>query len=339
MKIAIIGNGMIGATCAYYLSQKKEFEIDLYDDNFLSGTQAAVGIVAPWVTQRRNKAWYHLVKEGADFYTQLINDLQNSSFKEDTGVLIIHPSQHDKLLNLAYTRLKESPIMKSVVPMTSHPNIPQDFKFEKGFFIEGAFRIDGKQYLKVLDKMTPDVHKINATANLKDILDLNYDKVLLACGGRTQDILNDIHIKLDHSAQKGMLLEFPYPKNQSPIIMPQGEIDFIFKETSLIIGASHEKEYMDTNFDPKVFESLVAAAQKYMPINTNDYTYRIGLRSFNSKNLPFFGNFQTHPNLYCAAGLGSSGLSSGPYIGYLLAQHFIHNIPLDPQYSVNQFVK
>ncbi len=338
MRIAIIGNGMIGATCAYYLSQDKDITIDIYDDGILSGTTAAVGIVSPWVTQRRNKAWYHLVKEGADFYTKLFKDLNDTSFKEDTGVIIMHPKQHDKLLNLAQKRLLESPIMKSVKEITSHPDIPENFKFDKGIYIEGAFRVDGKIYLDVLKTQTKNINTSNTTAQLKDILNQDYDKILVACGGRTQEILDDINIKLDHYAQKGMLIELPYKENNSPILMPQGEIDFLFKHDALVIGASHEKEYPHTDFDQNIFDSLVSKAEEFMPLDTSDYTYRIGLRSHNSKNLPFFGNFKSHPNLYCAAGLGSSGISSGPYIGYLLAQHFIHGTKLDDIYSVNQFV-
>lgn len=339
MKIAIIGKGMIGATCAFYLSKEDNISIDLFDDETLSGTHGAVGIVCPWVTQRRNKAWYHLVKEGAEFYSTLIEDMGNEHFIERTGAIITHPKQHDKLLKIALSRVDESPSMKEVYEITSHPDIPKDFKMDKGIYVSGAFRVDGKHYVESISQLMPSVNMIHETVNLQDIINKGYDKILVACGGRTQDILDNINIKLDHYPQKGMLIELPYEKNNSPIIMPPGELDFLFKHDALVIGASHEKEYPHLEFDQKIFDDLITQARAFMPIDTTGYITRIGLRSHNSKNLPFFGKVSDDSNVYCAAGLGSSGLTSGPYIGYLIAQHFIHNTALDEAYSVKQFIK
>ncbi len=48
-------------------------------------------------------------------------------------------------------------------------------------------------------------------------------------------------------------------------------------------------------------------------------TMRVGTRAYTSDFAPFFGEVPDETNLFAASGLGSSGLTTGPYIGYLLA--------------------
>ncbi|MEN2256199.1 FAD-dependent oxidoreductase, partial [Enterococcus faecium] len=48
------------------------------------------------------------------------------------------------------------------------------------------------------------------------------------------------------------------------------------------------------------------------------YEFRVGTRAYTSDFSPFFGLLTDDPSLLAASGLGSSGLTTGPYIGYLL---------------------
>lgn len=52
---------------------------------------------------------------------------------------------------------------------------------------------------------------------------------------------------------------------------------------------------------------------------TIPFHYRVGTRAYTSDYAPFFGQLDDH--LLLASGLGSSGLTTGPYIGYLLAHY------------------
>ena len=52
----------------------------------------------------------------------------------------------------------------------------------------------------------------------------------------------------------------------------------------------------------------------------------MGTRAYTSDFAPFFGEVEPKSNLLVASGLGSSGLTVGPLIGYLLAQKVNHGI-------------
>src|SRR5690625_876331 len=84
MKVIIIGSGIVGATTAYYLA-KNNIHVTLIDRNEPGrATDAAAGIICPWLAQRRNQAWYTLAQKGARFYPELVESLATDG-EEDIG--------------------------------------------------------------------------------------------------------------------------------------------------------------------------------------------------------------------------------------------------------------
>ena len=92
-KVAIVGAGIVGATTAYYLSKEADVKVTVYDHGLGQATKAAAGIISPWFSKRRNKAWYKMARLGADFYIDLLNDLQESGqevdFYQRSGVFLL----------------------------------------------------------------------------------------------------------------------------------------------------------------------------------------------------------------------------------------------------------
>lgn len=92
-KVAIIGAGIVGSTAAYYLSKNPVYQVTVFDHGIGQATKAAAGIISPWFSKRRNKAWYRMARLGADFYLDLIADLQKDGFAtefyQQTGVFLL----------------------------------------------------------------------------------------------------------------------------------------------------------------------------------------------------------------------------------------------------------
>ena len=80
MKIAVVGGGIVGATCAYYLSKEQKNEIVVFDYGVGQATKASAGIISPWFSKRRNKPWYKMARLGADFYLKLVKDLEDDGY-------------------------------------------------------------------------------------------------------------------------------------------------------------------------------------------------------------------------------------------------------------------
>ncbi|EKA02822.1 DadA family oxidoreductase, partial [Streptococcus sp. GMD4S] len=68
---------------------------------------------------------------------------------------------------------------------------------------------------------------------------------------------------------------------------------------------------------------------------------RVGIRAYTSDFSPFFGEVPGLAGVYAASGLGSSGLTTGPIIGYHLAQLIQDKeLTLDPvNYPIANYVK
>ena len=346
-KIAIIGGGIVGSCAAFYLT-KAGMSVVLYDTDKGQASKAAVGIICPWVSQRRNKDWYELVESGASFYHQLVKDLDNDSFYEPTGAVLTHPTRLDKMLQLANKRSDSAKIMGNIKLITKkeHLNIlPLELNWEKGLYIQGAARVDGKAMVELLQKkaVKQGLVIIEKSVSFKKEADSylvegeSYTDLVLACGAWLPELFKDKSYHVDVSPQKGQLIEFDKllkPQIHAfPLFIPKGEIDLLFgKDGSLVVGASHEiGNYKDIEADKLVLESLKNQASEFYPaLKTREYnTSRVGLRAYTSDFLPFYGVLPFMPSVYVASGLGSSGLTSGPIIAYRLSQAIIGKLDLN----------
>ncbi|MEG0327235.1 MAG: FAD-dependent oxidoreductase [Erysipelothrix sp.] len=348
MKIAVIGGGIVGSTTAFYLSENNDIDVTLFDEGVGQATSAAVGIICPWVSQRRNKEWYELVRDGAEFYHTLISDLEDDSFYYNSGTLIFHDTLLEKLEKIALDRLPDAPAMKSIKKLSESEVkalLPDGFTAKKALFVEGGSQIDGKQLVALLkDKATSNgirfVEK-KAVVTFEEghyvIEGESFDGCVIATGAWINQTMDGL--LFDVRPQKGQLIEtkISITRDNFPVLMPKGEIDILVnKEGNVVVGASHENDKdFDLSFDERVIESLIQGAREWIPeLTRNDVlSSRVGTRAHTSNFSPFYGPVSSYPHLYVASGLGSSGLTSGPYIGYILAKAFIEEMeswPLHP---------
>ena|SRR5690606_40186684 len=108
-EVIVVGAGVLGASTAYHLV-KMGAKVTIVDAG-LEGqaTVAAAGIICPWTSQRRNKKWYTLAKNGAAYFSTLIPALEEDSdidtgYKK-VGAISIH-TDSEKLKKMKERALK-----------------------------------------------------------------------------------------------------------------------------------------------------------------------------------------------------------------------------------------
>ncbi|MCR8967409.1 NAD(P)/FAD-dependent oxidoreductase [Streptococcus zalophi] len=342
MKIAIIGGGIVGSTAAYYLAKEKEMSVFLFDNGKGQATKAAAGIISPWFSKRRNKAWYKMARLGADFYQKLLQDLENDGIKNDfyeqSGVFLFKKKEEslEELFELAKSRKQETPLIGEIA-LKSFDDLKEDYPYLSGFkktlFASGGARVDGGKLVKTLQnthKITIIHQKVSLeiTENQQYMINgIVFDKVILASGAWLSSILEPLGYQVDVRPQKGQLRDYYFSKksfNHYPVLMPEGETDIIpFSDGKVSVGASHENEMgYDLSEDKSILDSIEKEALTYFTaLNQADKTEtRIGTRAYTSDFSPFFGQVPQLPNVFVASGLGSSGLTTGPLIAYQLVQ-------------------
>lgn len=333
-EIAVIGGGIVGSTTAFYLA-KEGYNVVLYDQDKFQGTKAAVGIICPWVNQRRSKAWYDLVRKGAAFYPKLLKDLDDNQSYVTNGTLIVNPKQHDKLWKIAVKRQKDAPDMGQVTQIANQGQW-YDFKvnWKKGIYVSGGGQVNGlalrNQIIKQAVNMGVTFKKEKATIVLSDqgyiVNGKKYSKIVIAVGPWLNDLLaNFTQERYKVTKQRGVLAIFDLKQTQSvPVIIPAGEYDYLFNEKGhVVVGATHENcDVFSQDHDLEAYNSMISHAINFIPSlkDADIIDKKIGYRAQSSDNIPFYGCMATHPDIYLASGLGSSGLTTGPLIAYRLAQ-------------------
>ncbi|MFC3932291.1 NAD(P)/FAD-dependent oxidoreductase [Streptococcus dentapri] len=335
MKVAVIGAGIVGATAAYYLSKEDNLEITVFDYGRGQATKAAAGIISPWFSKRRNKAWYRMARLGADFYQTLVADLQADGFATDfykqTGVYLLKNDETKltELQELAKDRRKEAPLIGHL-ELLNHSKVAVDFPDLEGFnkllFASGGARVEGAHLTKTLLAASAcQLVSKKVTVSLSEqgylISDQIFDQVILAAGAWLPDLLAPLGYKVDIRPQKGQLRDYFFEglvTEDLPVVMPEGELDIIpFKSGQISIGASHENDQgYDLTVDSSILAKLETEALKYFPKlrEASSFSERVGTRAYTSDFAPFYGQLPENPGLFVASGLGSSGLTTGPLI-------------------------
>lgn len=348
-QVIIIGGGIVGSTAAFYLSQDPSINLTLIDHGVGTATRAAAGIICPWMAQKKNKDWYKLTSEGAVFYRKLVSDLEAAGasdipFKQ-TGTIGLKskPELLDKIQKIAEDRRVDTPTIGQITTMQGAeitdylPPLKPDFY---GIHLEGGGRIDGGRLIDILQEevLKNGGARLQGQAKMLDEhtveLDgqkLSADHIILAVGAWLPHILEPLGYQVDVRPQKGQLLELDteYGTSTWPVCMPYGEIDILpFENGKIIIGATHEDNMgYDLELDSEKIKAMHIKASEFMPdlANYPVARTRIGTRAYTSTYSPFYGNIEDKPTVWVASGLGSTGLTNGPFIGWQIAQEILEN--------------
>lgn len=339
-KVAIVGAGIVGATAAYYLSKETDIEVTVFDNGYGQATKAAAGIISPWFSKRRNKAWYKMARLGADFYVDLLTDLekfgQKVDFYQRSGVFLLKKddSKLEELYQLALQRRDESPLIGelAILDQAAASSLFPGLKgFERLLYASGGARVDGQLLVsRLLD--ASQVKVVNKEVSLTPLLsgyqidNQMFDQVILSTGAWLGHILEPLGYGVDVRPQKGQLRDYQVDLDMAsyPVVMPEGEWDLIpFPGDKLSLGATHENDMgFDLTVDKNLLRQMAEVASPFYPSLKEALISgeRVGIRAYTSDFSPFFGQVPDLSNVYAASGLGSSGLTTGPIIGYHLAQ-------------------
>ena len=360
-KVAIIGAGIVGATAAYYLAKEADLEVTVFDHGQGQATKAAAGIISPWFSKRRNKAWYKMARLGADFYVDLLTDLEKSGqeidFYHRSGVFLLKKdeSKLEELYQLALQRREESTLIGQLAILdqaSANELFPGLQGFDRLLYASGGARVDGQILVtRLLEASHVNLVKEKVTLTPLpsgyQIGEEMFDQVILATGAWLGDILEPLGYEVDVRPQKGQLRDYQLTKDMKsyPVVMPEGEWDLIpFSGGKLSLGATHENDMgFDLTVDEPLLQQMEEAALPYYPALAEATTIgeRVGIRAYTRDFSPFFGQVPGLAGVYVAGGLGSSGLTTGPIIGYHLAQLVQDKeLTLDPvNYPISNYVK
>ena len=352
MKVIVIGAGIAGSSTAYQLAKlgADVLIIDRKDDG--QATDAAAGIICPWLSQRRNKAWYRLAKGGARYYPVLIEELESEGETETgyarVGALSIHTDQGkiDNMEERANKRIVDAAEIGEINRLDEHKThelFPLLAEGYSSLHISGAARVDGRALRDALlrsaqrngAKLIYGDAKLEFQSNcvtgvIVDAIRYPANKVIVCAGAWAGLLLQPLGIDFKVSYQKAQIMHLQIPDSTQPtgswpVVMPPSDQYLLaFEQQKIVIGATHENnvEGYDTRITPGGMHEIVSKCLAFAP-DLADSTFqevRVGFRPFTADFLPVIGAIPEWEGLLAVNGLGASGLTMGPYIGAQLAK-------------------
>lgn len=358
-KVIVIGSGILGASTAYQLAKMgaEVIVIDRKDQG--QATDAAAGIICPWLSQRRNQAWYRLAKAGVRFYPELINELISEGETEtgyaQVGALSIHEDVNkiSKMEERAHARKADAPEIGEITRLNEEETRERFPLLREGYHsvhISGAARVDGRALRDALIRSAQrhGAELITGNAELQYQASritgavvgskrYSADDVIVCAGAWANQLLQPLGIHFQVHYQKAQIMHVEVSDHPDtgdwPVIMPPSDQYLLaFDNRRIVIGATHEndiKDY-DTRVTPGGMQEILNKGLALAP-SLADSTFqgvRVGFRPFTPGFLPVIGTVPGWEGLMTANGLGASGLTMGPFLGYQLAKLALR-MPLD----------
>lgn len=350
-KVIVVGSGILGASTAYQLAKRGAEVLIIDRKDRGQATDAAAGIICPWISQRRNQDWYQLAKAGARFYPGLIEELKSEGETEtgyaQVGALSIHTDvdKINKMQERAHLRKEDAPEIADITCLDVKETLERFPLLEESFqsvFISGAARIDGRALRDALIR-SAQRHKavlINGDATLQYESDrvtgvvvdgkiISADTVIVCAGAWANELLKPLGIDFKVHYQKAQIMHLQVHDREDtgnwPVVIPPSDQYLLaFDQQKIVIGATHENdiEGYDTRVTAGGMQEILNKGLELAP-GLADSTFqevRVGFRPFTPGFLPVMGAVPGWDGLITANGLGASGLTMGPFIGSQLAK-------------------
>lgn len=343
----IVGGGILGASTAYHLAKRnvKVTLVDRQDKGQASAT--AAGIICPWISQRRNKKWYALVKNGAHYYKQLVEELEDlgetSTGYKQVGAIALQndPKKLQKMLERAIEKRMDAPeigelkILSTEETREYFPLISKDFT---SLYVEGAARVDGSAMRDALisaaKKLGAEVIYDNATFS-NGVLKVNdqlmdADAIVLTAGAWGNELPQKLGVDMKVSFQKAQIMHFQVNNldtGEWPVVLPPtNQYLLTFDNGKVVAGSTYEE---NTGYDTEVteagkkelLEKAISVASSLE--NASVREVRVGFRPYTPDFLPVIGKLPGFESIFFSNGLGASGLTAGPFVGAELARFIL----------------
>ena len=347
----VIGAGILGASTAYRLAREGAAValIDRKDPG--QATDAAAGIICPWLSQRRNRAWYRLAKAGARYYPELIEQLRQDG-ETDTGyarvgALSVHadPEKIGKMEERARLRREEAPEIGEIEVLDEGETrelFPPLAEGLRAVRIGGAARVDGRALRDALVRAAVRrgavlVHGdaeltyegTRVTGAVVGGKRYSADAAIACAGAWAKELLLPLGLRFHVGYQKAQIMHLELNGDPDtglwPVVIPPSDQYLLaFERRRIVIGATHENgiEGYDTRATAGGMREVLDKGLEVAPglADAAVAETRTGFRPFTPGFLPVIGAVPGWEGLLAANGLGASGLTVGPYLGSQLAK-------------------
>ena len=356
--VVIIGGGIVGCACAYYLA-RAGVKVHLVERGPLGSGASRAGMshIVTWEEPEMHLA---LARTSRELYETLAEDLPVEIEYRCTGSLAV-VEQPEGLSGMAamINRLRawglgcellDAQDLRRVEPALA-PDLPGGAYFPNDGMVNPllatqALAQAARQHGAVVESGV-EVTGIDLDPHSRRILGVQTQRgrlaasqVVIAAGAWSGTLGRMAGIELPIQPRKGTLaVTAPVPEDllRCKVILSAGYMESVkgdgngvavaaniqqVKNGNLLLGSSRQFAGFDTRVEPEVVSEVIRRCVRFVPALAGALAVRFwaGLRPYTPDLLPVIGPLSSVPGLFVASGHEGIGITEGPVTGLLISQ-------------------
>lgn len=364
--VVIIGGGIIGCACAYYLTQEG-VRVRLVEKGALGSGASKAGMTHV-VTWEEPEIHLRLAKESKHLYQELSQSLPLDIQYRETGSIAIveRPEGMEAFIATVHRlqtwgvrcQLLNAKELVAIEPKVA-PDVGGGAYFEEDaqvnpLYATQALALAAKERGAVIDtfnevlgiECSPESQQVIAVQTKKERIPTGC--VVIAAGAWSAQIAKMVNLDVPISPRKGTLVvTTPLPEDffHCKIILAAGYMDSVregassgvavaanvqqVKNGNLLLGSSRQFVGFDDSVDPRVLSIMMKRNLRFFPALTKVTAIRTwaGFRPYTPDLLPIISAAEEAPGLYIAAGHEGIGITEAPITGKLISQIITKQTP------------
>ena len=357
--VVIIGGGIVGCACAYYLTQAG-VHVHLLEKGAL-GSGASKAGMTHIVTWEEPETHLYLSRESKRLYQELSQVLPiDIQYRETGSIAIVEQPQSMASFGETVRRLQKWGVRCQILStdelIAMEPRIAADVG--GGAYFEDDAQVNPLYTTQALARAARERGSVIETFREAIGIECSADQkrvtavqtvqgriptgnVVIAAGAWSGQVANTVQLEVPILPRKGTLVvTAPLPGDyfSCKILLAAGYMDSVrdgsssgvavaanvqqVKNGNLILGSSRQFVGFDATVDPTVVSKMMKRNLRFFPDLANVTAIRTwaGFRPYTPDLLPIISAVDTIEGLYIAAGHEGIGITEAPITGKLISQ-------------------
>ena len=341
-KVLIIGHGLCGAWLAYWLEQEGREVIVLDENEKITASRIASGIINPVTGRRYVSTW--MIDELMPFAVRSYQRIENetgSSLIQQKNTIDFFPSVQMKE---AFEKRQSE---DGNLYLRSHGQDHQDwFNYSYGSGeIDPCWLVDVNAFLdQSHDRLAGAGKLVNGKFNMDQMTvapagiqyqDIYADSVIF-CDGLSS-MSNPFFNHLPFAPNKGEAIIIHAPGLPTSHIYKNGISIVPWSEGLFWIGSTYEWDFREKGPTQAYRERVERWLGDILKIPFRIEAHYAAIRPATLERRPFVGLYPKQRKIGILNGMGTKGVSLAPFFAHQLALHLVHGSPIHPEAGVDRF--